>query len=261
MMSLRTRGPGRRVLTLAGTAVALALALAVGPAHAQGEVPAEPDAAGAEEEAPPPIVVSEAEAKVCAARLEPMISIAEDSGKTIYLRRLSETAFQVWAPRLSGPQAPLEPWCVTTLDAISEISFIEAHTRAVVMGLVASAREQPPPAPDGVEPSQQATDAVPEVIVEGEDDEEEARGLPAAFQRLPPKGGRSAPTLGLPVPVTSALSLIARADVDACRGEGGQATVVVDRYTGKMVEVACWLPDGTAGPLPSLAADLARRFP
>jgi hypothetical protein len=127
------------------------------------------------------------------------------------------------------------------------------------MELVAAAGLDPPPAPDGVPPV--ATGTPPEVIVEGEEEDDGTQGLPAAFQRLPPKGGRSAPTLGLPVPLTPALSGAGRADVLACRDGGGQPTAVVDRFTGRRLDVACWMPDGTDSPLPSLAADLEALTP
>ncbi|KAA5606488.1 hypothetical protein F1188_06385 [Roseospira marina] len=213
------------------------------------------DADATEAEPPPPIVVSEAEARTCAARLEPMLASYEDPTEAMYLRRMGETGIQVWAPRAARPGAPMHPWCVTTLAAIAGVPFLSVDARALVMELVAAAGDAPPPQPDAPPAEETAPPPAPEVVVEGEE-EEEPRGLPAAYQRVPPKGGRSAPQIGLPVPVTAALPLAARVEADACVSEGGQPTAVVDRFSGRMLGGACWLADGTARTLPALADHL-----
>jgi len=205
---------------------------------------------------PPPIVISEIEALACAARLEPMAASFDKPADSIYLRRMGDTGFQIWAPREDGPNAPLRPWCVTTLAAISNVPFLSADTRTLVMGLVAAAEYGPPPPPGETEtPETVAPPPAPEIIME-EQEEEEPRGLPAAFQRTPPMAGRSAPRLGLPVNITAALDPMASDDAQSCLSSGGRPVAEVDRFSGKVLAAACWMGDGTSTPLPSLASHL-----
>jgi hypothetical protein len=94
-----------------------------------------------------------------------------------------------------------------------------------------------------------------------EEEEEEPRGLPAAYQRTPPMGGRSAPRVGVPVPASAGLPQVARAAVAACRTGGGQPTAVFDRLSSRLLTAECRMPDGTATALPALAADLGADGP
>ncbi|MBB4284926.1 hypothetical protein [Roseospira goensis] len=213
-------------------------------------------AESAEDAAGPTLTVSEDEARACAARLEPMAASFPDPTEALYLRRLGETAFQVWAPRGTTPDAPLQPWCITTLTAIAETSFLDATNRATVMKLVAGAGPEPPPA-RAAAPAPEATPAPAPTVVLEETEEAAPRGLPAAFQRLPPRGGRSAPTVGIPVAADGGgLPDAVSAGAAACRAEGGQPTAVFTRLTGEALAAACRRPDGTETPLPALAAHL-----
>jgi len=269
MITFGSRGPHHIVAAVVAAMVAAGPVLAPPACHAQPAPDAAPPAGpnpgpeqngSTEGEAPPspqppPIVVGEIEAMACAARLEPMAASYAKPAESIYLRRLGTIGFQIWAPREDGPNAPLRPWCVTTLAAISNVPFLSADTRTLVMGLVAEAGDGPPPSPDGTEtPENMADTPAPEVVVEGE--QETPRGLPAAFQRTPPKAGRSAPRLGLPVNMTAALDPAASDDAQSCLSSGGRPVAEVDRFTGKVLAAACWMGDGTSTPLPSLAFHL-----
>lgn len=243
--------------------IALPLALAAGAASAQegaadapAEIDGETDGEAADAET---LVISPQEARACAARLEPMAATFENPAKSIYLRQMGDQGLQVWAPRDAGPSAPLQAWCITTVDAIAEISFLNPANRATIMKLIAAAQPDPPPMRSG-DPvaSEQDQAPPPTVVVRDEDTEEAARdgGLPEAYQRTPPRGERSAPRVGVPVPDSAGLSLAARADLATCRDQGGEATAVHDRYTGRLLFAECRLADGTALPLPSLAGHM-----
>ncbi|MQX36127.1 hypothetical protein [Roseospira navarrensis] len=252
--------------TLAGGLALPAAAQTAMPEDATPETTADaPDAApgaggaeGADEgETPadaPPIVISEVEAQACAARLEPMAASFPEPMESIYLRRLAHGAYQVWAPRDLGPNAPLRPWCNTTLTAIAGVPYLSVETRAMMMDLVASAGDGPPPPPDAEAPVEAPP---PPVVVEGEDDAEAPKGLPAAFQRMPPRGGRSAAVLGLPLPLMPGLYQASGGEVAACTEAGGQPSVRVDRLSGAILDSVCLLPDGALTPLPTVAAEVA----
>lgn len=197
------------------------------------------------------IVISEDEAYACAARLEPMVESFEEPRDDIYLRRVEGPAFQVWAPREDSPSAPFRPWCVTTLEAIRGVTFLNPATQLIVMELAAAASPGPPP--DRVAP--EVVPEPPPTVVLEEIEEEEPRGLPAAYQRTPPKGGRSAAQVGVPIRADM-LPIEARSMVAACGESGGQPTAVFDRITGKQLGVECRAPDGSAAPMPALAAYL-----
>lgn len=203
------------------------------------------------------IVISEAEARVCAARLEPLASSFDEPTESMYLQRLGPSTFRVWAPRGDSALAPSEPWCVTTLTAIAETSFLNTDDRTVVMELVAGARPEPPEQKTG--PDADPDQPPPTVIVEDEE-EDDTSPLPAAFQRLPPRGGRSAARIGVPVPVQSVLGARVRMVTQACLDEPrGQPTAVFDRHTGRAIDAECRLADGTSIPLPHLAVEIGAR--
>jgi|GEM_PF-2704785 len=197
------------------------------------------------------IVISEDEAHACAARLEPMVESFEEPRDDIYLRRVEGPAFQVWAPREDTPGAPFRPWCVTTLEAIRGVTFLNPTTQLMVMDLAAAASSDPPP--DRVAP--EVVPEPPPTVVLEEIEEEEPRGLPAAYQRTPLKGGRSAAQVGVPIRADM-LPIEARGLVAACGESGGQATAVFDRITGNPLGVECRAPDGSAAPMTALAAYL-----
>jgi hypothetical protein len=232
---------------LIGLLMATTLTVAPGDARAQASETRNNAAPAGET-----LVISEDEARACAARLEPMVASFANPMTDIYMRRVPGPAFQVWAPRRDEPGAPFRPWCVTTLEAISSVSFLNPDNRATVMELAAAASPEPPPArqvpPDAPAPP-------PTVVVEPGNEAEEPRGLPAAFQRLPPRGGRSAPLLGVPVR-PNLLPSQARAPVALCIEAGNQATVLFNRTSGVMVGAECRTPDGEAMPLTVLTADL-----
>jgi hypothetical protein len=238
-----------RSTVLIGLLMATALAIAPASVRAQTEGPSAEDADAPAGET---VVISEDEARACAARLEPMVASFTDPMTDIYIRRVAGPAFQVWAPRGDEPGAPFRPWCVTTLEAISSVSFLNPDNRATVMELAAASSPEPPPARQG---PPDAPAPPPTVVVEPGDEAEEPRGLPAAFQRLPPKGGRSAPLLGVPVR-PDLLPSQARAPVALCIEAGNQATVLFNRTSGVMVGAECRTPAGEATPLTVLTADL-----
>ena len=140
------------------------------------------------------IVISAAEARVCAARLEPLASSFEEPTDSMSLQRLGPNTFRVWAPRGEDASAPPEPWCVTTLTAIAETSFLNMEDRTLVMELVAGARPEPPDQTAGTGAD---TGASPPTVIVEEEEEDGTGPLPAAFQRLPPRGGRSAARIGV----------------------------------------------------------------
>jgi len=202
------------------------------------------------------LVISEAEARVCAARLEPLAASFDEPVDSLYLQRIGPTAFRVWAPRQDGPNAPLESWCVTTLTAIAETSFLNMEDRTVVMELVAGARTSPPEQPDGAGETEEEPPTT--VIVEGEEDDGTGP-LPAAYQRMPPRGGRSAAGVGVPVPLQGLMDGSGAMLARACRDEPGQPTAVFDRHGGRLLGAECRLADGTSLPLPALSTDLGAR--
>jgi len=207
------------------------------------------------------ITVSEAEAQACASKLEPMVSTFEDPIDSVYLRQLGEGVVQVWAPREAGPSAPFRPWCVTTVHVIADIAFLNPANRGVVMDIVAASGPEPPP--QRMAPEEDPAPP-PTVIVEEEEDPGQ-RPLPAAFQRLPPKGGRSAAEVGVPVPAllmsSPPLPAGLATAVTACQTDGGQVTAVHDRLTGALLRSECRLPDNTATPLGPLAEVLSGSDP
>lgn len=226
------------------------------PAPAQVRPIAEEQAEGDDAAPTERLVISEAEARVCAARLEPLAASFDDPVESLYLQRVGPAAFRVWAPRKDGANAPFEPWCVTTLTAIAETSFLNMEDRTVVMELVAGAGNAPPEQPDGTEQPDEGPP--PTVIVEDEDDD--ATGpLPAAYQRMPPRGGRSAAGVGVPVPLQGLMEGSGAMLARACQDEPGQPTAVFDRHGGRLLGAECRLADGTSLPLPALSTDLGAR--
>ena len=201
------------------------------------------------------ITVTEAEAEACASKLEPMVSTFEDPTDSVYLRQLGEGVVQVWAPREAGPAAPYRPWCVTTVHAIADIAFLNPANRGVVMDIVAASGPEPPPQREALD----ADLGPPLTVIVEEEEEPGPRSLPAAFQRLPPKGGRSAAEVGVPVPTVllspPAVPLGLAAAVTECQEDGGQVTAVYDRLTGALLRGECRAPDNTATPL-GFVADL-----
>jgi hypothetical protein len=228
------------------------------PPPVDGAAQAEGDGGDAEaaQDVGETIVISEAEARICAARLEPLASSFEEPTESMYLQRLGPSTFRVWAPRGENASAPPEPWCATTLTAISETSFLNMADRTLVMELVAGARPEPPERVAG--PGGESDAPPPTVIVE-EEEEDGTGPLPAAFQRLPPRGGRSAARIGVPVPVQSVLGASARMVAQVCLDEPGQPTAVFDRHTGRVLDAECRLADGRSIPLPPLAMELGAR--
>ncbi len=248
----RRSGSEGPVRCLAAPLAAGLLAVALVPtASAQ---PAETvDSAATDTPAGELITVTEAEAEACASKLEPMVATFEDPTDAVYLRQLGEGVVQVWAPREAGPSAPFRPWCVTTVHAIADIAFLNPTNRGVVMDIVAASGPEPPP--QRMAPEEDPAPP-PTVIVEEEEDPGE-RPLPAAFQRPPPKGGRSAAEVGVPVAAellsSRAFPVSLAAPVAACQDDGGQVTAVYDRLTGALLRSECRKPDNTATPLGPLA--------
>jgi len=190
------------------------------------------------------ITVTEAEARACAAKLEPMAATYKDPASSIYMQKVGEGVLRVWAPRDGGPNAPFRPWCLTTVHAVAGIDFLNPGNRTTITEILGTASAAFPPIREGAEEPV----VPPTVVVEEEEDEED--GLPAAFQRLPPKGGRSAAEVGVPLPplVISSLGLppMLEAALTVCADEGGQMTTVHDRTTGGLLRAECRHPDGTA---------------
>ncbi len=203
------------------------------------------------------VVISEAEARVCAARLEPLAASVEEPTEALYLQRLGPTAFRVWAPRAEGPNAPLRPWCVTTLTAIAETSFLNMEDRGMIMELVAGAGLDAPVQPD--EADGEAEETAPTTVIVEDEADNRIGPLAAAAQRMPPRGGRSAVRIGVPVPARvlpeGSGAMLAR----ACLDEPGQPTAVFDRHSGRLLDAECRLADGSSLPLPALASELGAR--
>lgn len=240
-----SEGPGR-YLVASLLVVALVPEATAQPAETAG--PPATDAPAGEV-----ITVTEAEAQACAAKLEPMVATFEDPTDAMYLRQLGEGIVQVWAPREAGPNAPFRPWCVTTVHAIADIAFLNPANRGVVMDIVAASGPEPPPQRDAPE----AVPSPPPTVIVKEEEDPAERPLPAAFQRLPPKGGRSTAEVGVPMPAvllsSPALPASLGAAVTGCQEDGGQVTAVYDRLTGALLRSECRKPDDTATPLGPLA--------
>ncbi|MBB4266086.1 hypothetical protein [Roseospira visakhapatnamensis] len=250
----------------------LVLAMGVGavlpapPAAAQStpmtSVMADDDGAVPDDTPAEVITVSEVEALACAAKLEPMVATYQEPTESMYLQRVGDGVLQVWAPREAGPSAPFRPWCVTSVKAIAGMTFLNPANRAVVMEVLAASSTAPPPRREG------PPDAgpPPTVIVEQEvEDDEDAASLPAAFQRLPPLGGRSAAEVGVPVPAVLLSSWSPpeplAALISVCGDEGGQVTAVYDRLTAALMRTECRHADGTATPLEPLSDRLGAPAP